>query len=754
MKKLAMYFLFIVISSAGLTAMEVLVNGEDQFTITQGEDFIITVNFTTGFTQAETSLWVDMNGNGILEFDIDITIPGEDRTITDNGPYDENPAVGVYEMSVSGEEDGPNNVSNLGLYYYAEDNGGSDSAFLWIDSIVSDYSVSGSVLPAVPNIIIIAGNENGSWMTTTDATGHYQNFVEDIDNYMLMAFDPLNVLGGLLPINSYDNVLINDHLTGYDFEFIEGTSHINGHITDDNDDPVTDLRVEAHQDDLFGIITTTDETGYYEFNVIEGEWSIELSMEELYPDYMDRETVYVYVEEGATETVDIMLYTTDSTISGTVYFEDIPSAGYNVSANNYQIGMSETSSQLDGTYSLFVSSAADAYGGYNLNIDLWDIPGVYVEENYSNVLSGSTNINFHIYSSSGGIEGEVLDANSMEPVENSWISAYNDVSWFGCGVNEDGSYQLFLPNGTYQVEVNSEFYYQQTIENVVIADDMIQLDFQLVPIEFNGAVEGNIYETGTFDPVIDARVSVYTPDYYAETMTNDDGWYHIDLPNGSFSISTWHQNYYSFNAENLVINNDVVQYNIELDPVIFEGSLAGYAYELDSVIPVPYATIDVNSPDYWNQVQTDANGYYFVELPNGNYSTNCWKDGYIGQQINNIVIENNSVIQDFYLEAIVEADEEVSGLNDHLNQNYPNPFNPTTTISFTIKDLQKVELEIFNIKGQKIKTLINSIMERGDHLIQWDGTDKTGQPVSSGIYFYNLKTGDKVISTKRMLLIK
>jgi parallel beta-helix repeat protein len=89
-----------------------------------------------------------------------------------------------------------------------------------------------------------------------------------------------------------------------------------------------------------------------------------------------------------------------------------------------------------------------------------------------------------------------------------------------------------------------------------------------------------------------------------------------------------------------------------------------------------------------------------------------------------------------------------------LYNNYPNPFNPTTTISFSIPEDSKVNLSIYNIKGQKVKTLSDSKFERGIHKLIWDSKDSNGKAVSSGIYFYKLKVNDKSKAVKKMLLLK
>jgi hypothetical protein len=88
-----------------------------------------------------------------------------------------------------------------------------------------------------------------------------------------------------------------------------------------------------------------------------------------------------------------------------------------------------------------------------------------------------------------------------------------------------------------------------------------------------------------------------------------------------------------------------------------------------------------------------------------------------------------------------------------LSQNYPNPFNPITEISFSLPGACDVTLEIFNISGQKVATLINSRMEAGNHTIQWDSRENGGASVASGIYLYRLKAG-KFVNTKKMTLLK
>lgn len=88
-----------------------------------------------------------------------------------------------------------------------------------------------------------------------------------------------------------------------------------------------------------------------------------------------------------------------------------------------------------------------------------------------------------------------------------------------------------------------------------------------------------------------------------------------------------------------------------------------------------------------------------------------------------------------------------------LAQNYPNPFNPSTTIKFAAPQNGNVAIEIFNIVGQKIRTLVDNYYAAGSHEAVWNGLNDNGEKVSSGIYLYRINAGS-YIETKKMTLLK
>jgi uncharacterized repeat protein (TIGR03803 family) len=90
--------------------------------------------------------------------------------------------------------------------------------------------------------------------------------------------------------------------------------------------------------------------------------------------------------------------------------------------------------------------------------------------------------------------------------------------------------------------------------------------------------------------------------------------------------------------------------------------------------------------------------------------------------------------------------------NFRLEQNYPNPFNPNTVISYQLSVNSNVKLSIFNVLGQKIKTLVNSFQNAGEHSLVWNATNEKNKPVSSGVYFYSLQTNKMTLQNKMILL--
>jgi hypothetical protein len=185
--------------------------------------------------------------------------------------------------------------------------------------------------------------------------------------------------------------------------------------------------------------------------------------------------------------------------------------------------------------------------------------------------------------------------------------------------------------------------------------------------------------------------------------------------------------------------------------------------------------LELNYDFVYLEASSDGNSWFVIATFTGeydwqNYSYNL--DDYIGGSLyfrfrlqsdssvvkNGIYIDNIIINSDNY---VVENNSSTNSVLNSLtlNQNYPNPFSPNfsrrnqTKISFNLRNSSQVNLSIFNIKGEKIITLINNYLQKGTHFVNWNGKNSQGKIVSSGVYFYRLKDNN-FIRIKKMLIIK
>ena len=148
----------------------------------------------------------------------------------------------------------------------------------------------------------------------------------------------------------------------------------------------------------------------------------------------------------------------------------------------------------------------------------------------------------------------------------------------------------------------------------------------------------------------------------------------------------------------------------------------------------------------------NSDGSYEIVLNEGTYNLVASLEGYEDYEMEVVIAEGETTTLDFEMIEAMNADDEIVFVNE-LKGNYPNPFNPTTTINFSIAKSDLVTLDIYNSRGQKVRTLVNDNLSAGEHNIVWNGKDKNSRSVNSGVYFYKIKSG-KFTSTKKMILLK
>jgi hypothetical protein len=145
----------------------------------------------------------------------------------------------------------------------------------------------------------------------------------------------------------------------------------------------------------------------------------------------------------------------------------------------------------------------------------------------------------------------------------------------------------------------------------------------------------------------------------------------------------------------------------------------------------------------FNQYTYVSDGYYFNQSPQGDAARSY---NYV-RPVRDVSVSSGVKRATSAKETTVAIPETIE-----LEQNYPNPFNPTTNIRFSLPSTLNVEIAIFNLQGQKVKTLLSGLYTAGNHQVTWDGTDNSGMKLASGVYIYQIISGHQRIVRKMNLL--
>lgn len=198
-----------------------------------------------------------------------------------------------------------------------------------------------------------------------------------------------------------------------------------------------------------------------------------------------------------------------------------------------------------------------------------------------------------------------------------------------------------------------------------------------------------------------------------------------------------------------------IQY-LYLETVPCWGIMEGHVFSLEGSEPVPGAVIKAGI----FETTTDDSGYYILDLAATTYIVSCQLEEYDPVTAEIVIIPDSTVVLDFSYPFTGSEETELISADIKLWRNYPNPFNPATTIIFslTAEAVRNANLGIYNLKGQKIKTIdcrSNSVLDMegyNKYSVVWNGKDDAGADVSSGVYFIRLESGNFSASRKILLL--
>ena len=206
------------------------------------------------------------------------------------------------------------------------------------------------------------------------------------------------------------------------------------------------------------------------------------------------------------------------------------------------------------------------------------------------------------------------------------------------------------------------------------------------------------------------------------------------------------------NSENKVISG--TQYNMVLmAQLIVDNELIRGNNENEIIAYGPGGETDCRAIGIWLE---DPELWYLTIVGNENgeeISFKIYKDDKVYKCFEKIIFEDNAIIgtphSPYLFKNTIEFVEATK-----LKPNFPNPFTNSTTISFSLREQSLVKLSIYNIKGELVKILVDEKKVVGSYSETWDGKDDNNNPINTGIYFYRLEVGNRVIDTKNCLILK
>ena len=411
------------------------------------------------------------------------------------------------------------------------------------------------------------------------------------------------------------------------------------------------------------------------------------------------------------------------------------------------------------------------------------------------------------------LTGHITDADTDDPIEAViFIEGIDDTGVYRepyMSNAEFGSYYRFLTNSSYDVTISAYGYDSQTFENIVINDDITLLDAALIPSSSTINLSGVVTDGDTGEPLENAIVAIQDFGITSVT-TNTNGEYIIEdlyefnysiavyssghaaileqyfvtavnnmldfelytMPNGTFENGEYESSWNFSGNNNWVIDNATVYSGN------YSAKSGAIANDQTSSLSVSLFIQDDSEISFYQKVSSETN-YDYLRFYIDNALIDSWSgNGNWELETYNVEPGIHTFKWEYYKDGGVASYQDCGWIDEitfpissvavtpnetgvpaiaKFNGNYPNPFNPTTTFSYSLTGESKVALKLFNIKGQKIKTLINENQTAGIHQIIWDGTDDHGKKVSTGIYFSHFDASDEghdYTSVKKIILLK
>ncbi len=642
----------------------------------------------------------------------------------------------------------------------------------------------------IPNAIVAAAPfddpifpPHPAWMDSimmwgyafTDKAGHYQITTLDSGKYRVMAKLTTGAMF-FLQIKFWENtsdpfsakpVLVdNGQVTpniNFEFEIGLPTGGIAGKVKDAAGKPLPGIYVfawkQSNGDSFYsnfrGLqnLEVTDENGNYQIeNLTSGKYIVSATR----MDWWQRETIYY---DNVTEYDDATPVVVTDTVTQNI---------------NFVFGQPKELGAISGKVISDVDGAP--------------IAGAYVELLWHGTFVGTGKARF-------------------KPLMYAWT---NNEGKYKIENVEEGKYIVLVhKNGYTEFYDNTQDIEKATMVEVKAGLETTGINFSIPPMPPGSKVSGVVKDDSTGTPIEGAMVTLFPVnthpygnafqgkftlfDFYA-TVTNANGEYLIGgIPKGKYIAVCWAQNYIvefyddktsPWSADQISLDGAEEKTGIDFDLTrgwgfkmndpLAMGMISGQVTDTEGryVSDAYVSLIDAQQRVRATQKTGPDGSYALVGIPVGDYFIKVDRMPYGSAYYGNVANISQALpvsVGQASSFTITGVDVQLSPMSAtaigqqgaapgtpnqfELAQNYPNPFNPSTTISYALPTASRVTLQIFNLQGEVVKTLVNGLQPANHYQVSWNGENELGQKVAAGIYLYQLKT-EQFSQTRRLVLIK
>ena len=511
----------------------------------------------------------------------------------------------------------------------------------------------------------------------------------------------INVAAGIVSLSiskegyfheSTHNIVINEsEIKKIDivlYPLPEETSLVQGMVTDRNTgESIENASVRVYWEDSEGHYylntTKTDENGFYEMNVAEGQIHFSVYADNYFNNYSDD---YV-IGENEILTIDFSLDPIpdeNAKIVGVVKDSETNQVLNNATVRlnwEHELGYYDYNQTVTDENGFFMMNVAEGYisltiqkeNYYSAHPDDFFIEA-YEVKNMEIFLTPHPKEYSIVY-------GYVKEYNTNNPIENAtvylhWNDNQGHYSYNNTKTDQTGFYTMNVPAGEIDLDIEKEGYYDEYTDDFTIEEyESIQVNFTLYPQKSETAtVNGFIFDSSTEDPVDNARVSISWSDEfdhytYNYTYANEEGFFAISTAPGTIDVRASKNNYFSEGTDRLQITEfETISLNFSLTPRPEQTSLVkGIIRNIETNEPIVDCSVTLHWQDSfghysYNYTNTDEDGYYEMNVAPGEIYFYLSKDGYFSDYTDNFMLSNSQIrTLDFSLYPIPPENANVNG---------------------------------------------------------------------------------------------